>query len=327
MHAIIVPDATRPLDIPRALAGIVSDDSEVLVGLGLHRPMTDAEIAPLARACPGVPVFQHDPDRPIDLRTYERITVVGVVEPHQYAGFSGGVKGIVIGCGARATIAEMHSLAMLRACGARVGWVDGNPFQERLWELARDLPPIDAVFEVPGHDELVRGPVREAFDTAVAVARERHFRVLEAPVESMLLRVPPSKAGNFYQASRAATYVALAEQPALVEGGTLYIDAPCPEGMGTGSGERACAEAMTLGRAELLRRLAALDPPATSGGAQRAYVLAMALEHARIVLLGAPRIGALAALGIEQADFTPDVELVVEDPFHAVPVLGRDQAV
>ncbi len=322
MRAIIVPDITRPLNLARALRGRLSPDAEIIVGLGLHRPMTADELAPLSQICVGLPIFQSDADRPIDLRSYDRITCVGVVEPHQYAGFSGGVKGAIVGCGARATIDEMHSLSMLRACGARVGWVDRNPFQERLWELARDLPPIDGVFEVPGHPEVLTGPVRAAFDEAVAIARRLHFRPIDRPVASMLLRVPPSKAQNFYQASRAATYVALAENPALVEGGTIYLDAACPEGLGIGSGEKACAEAMLLGRDELMRRLSSDEAPATSGGAQRAYVLAMALAHAKIVLLGAPRIGVLAALGIEQADFTPDAELVVDDPFHGVPVLG-----
>jgi nickel-dependent lactate racemase len=34
---------------------------------------------------------------------------VGVAEPHQYAGFSGGHKGVAIGCGGRATIAALHA--------------------------------------------------------------------------------------------------------------------------------------------------------------------------------------------------------------------------
>ena len=323
-HAVIVPDATRPLDVARALPLALSNSAEVIVGLGLHRKMTAVELSRLARVCADHPIFQHDPDRPIDLTAYDRITCVGVVEPHQYAGFSGGVKGVVIGCGARATIDEMHALPMLRACGARVGWIDGNPFQQRLWELAQGLPPIDAVFEVPGHPDLITGPVRDAFDEAVALARGLHFQLLDAPVESMLLRVPPAKAANFYQASRAATYVALAESPALLQGGTLYIDAPCPEGIGTGSGERACAAAMKLGRDELLRRLYSAETPPTVGGQQRAYVLAMALQHAHIVLLGAPPIPELAALGIAQADFTPHADLVVHDPFHHIPIAHHD---
>lgn len=320
-HAIIVPDATRPLDIERTVGSCLTEDAEIIVGLGLHRKMTPPEVAPLARVCDGLPIFQHDPDAPIDLTTYDRITCVGVVEPHQYAGFSGGVKGIVIGCGARTTIDEMHSLPMLRACGARVGWIDGNPFQERLWELAEGLPPIDGVFEVPGCPDIFVGQVRVAYEEAVRTARDLHFRPVDAPVESILLRVPPSKATNFYQASRAATYVALAENPALVDGGTLYIDAACPEGIGEGSGEQACARAMVLGCDELLSRLYDENPPKTAGGEQRAYVLAMALQHANIVLLGAPPMPELAAMGIGQADFTPGAKLVVDDPFHQVPTL------
>ena len=319
-RAIIVPDATRPLDLDRTVANCLSDDAEIIVGLGLHRRMTEAEIAPLARVCEGLPIFQSDPDRPIDLGEYDRITVCGVVEPHQYAGFSGGVKGIVIGCGSREQINHMHSLDMLRRCGARVGWVDGNPFQESLWEAAEPyVDRVEAFFEVPGTGEVVAGPVRAAFEDAVGIARRAHFRELDDPVTSMLLIVPPGKSRNFYQASRAATYVALAENPAIVSGGHLYLAADCPERIGAGSGEQACAEAMGRGTKALLKELHDESSP-SRGGAQRAYVLAMALEHVNITLLGAPEMPELAAMGIGQGDFTPQVDLSVEDPFHRVPV-------
>jgi nickel-dependent lactate racemase len=246
-----------------------------------------------------------------------------VVEPHQYAGFSGGVKGVAIGCASSDVIAEMHSLAMLRACQAQVGWVDGNPFQTKLWELVRDLPPITALCMVPGHDEVFMGEARSTFEDAVAVARELHFQWLEHPVSSMLLRVPPPKSANFYQASRAATYVALAESQAIKAGGTLYVEAACPEGVGRGSGERACAEAMRKGVDRLLDELRRDEPPPTRGGAQRAYVLAMALEKVDVTLVGAPEIPELAAMGIGQTADAPDVDLVVDDPFHSVPMASN----
>ena len=139
----------------------------------------------------------------------------------------------------------------------------------------------------------------------------------------MLLRVPPSKAVNFYQASRAATYVALAEHPAICAGGTVFVEATCPEGIGLGSGELACARAMRRGRDELLRDLRSDAPPHTSGGEQRAYVLAMALELVDIVLVGAPSIPELRDIGVTQRDAAPATDLVVDDPFHALPILRR----
>ncbi len=327
---IVVPDATRPLDyaaiLPQVLEHYSDHDLTVLVALGLHRPMTDEELAPVRAVCDrfGATLAQHDPESTVDgfapqVVDTDRIINVGVVEPHQYAGFSGGVKGVAIGCAASEVIAEMHSLRMLRACGAKVGWIDGNPFQEKLWALVADLPRIDGLFVVPGHEDVFIGAARPAFDAAVAVARELHFHRLDEAVGSMLLKVPETKAASFYQASRAATYVALAESPAIEPGGTLYVDAPCPEGVGLGAGEHACADAMKKGVERLLGELRSEEPPKTRGGEQRAYVLAMALENVDIVLVGAPEIAELTAMGIEQLDSAPAVDLVVDDPFHAVP--------
>jgi len=212
----------------------------------------------------------------------------------------------------------MHSLAMLRAYKTQIGFFEGNPFQERLWELSRRLPIEHGRCFVPGFDKFVDGEVREAFEEAVEVSRRRHVREVE-PVATMLLRVPKAKATNFYQASRAATYVSLADQPAIVEGGTLYVEADCPEMIGEGAGEQACADAMKRGREALLEELKRDDPPAIRGGAQRAYVLALALGRVDIVLVG-PRIDGLDAMGIRSIDASPEVARVVEDPFHAVPI-------
>lgn len=330
-RTIIVPDATRPLNYRAALEDLARPGSTVIIGLGLHRPMTAGELAPLASACRdfGHTVVQHDPDRVVDTEQgafapevvdADELICVGVVEPHQYAGFSGGIKGAVIGCGSRDVIAEMHSLTMLNKCKARVGWFERNPFQSRLWELARGICPRRfARFIVPGRADFIDGELNNAFGQAVALSKEMHFRPVE-PVDTMLLRVPPPKDVNFYQASRAATYVALAERRAIREGGTIYLDAGCPEGIGEGAGERTCAEAMMRGKERLFAELRSQTPPTTRGGEQRAYVLAMALEHANIVLVGAQQMPELAALGIRQVDAAPEVDLIVDDPIHAVPI-------
>lgn len=125
---------------------------------------------------------------------------------------------------------------MLRRCRARVGWFEGNPFQSRLWELAEGTCPRRfARFVVPGAPDLIDGELSNAFGQAVALSKKMHFRSTE-PVDTMLFRVLAPKDANFYQASRAATYVALVEHPAIHEGGTIYLEAACPEGIGAGVG-------------------------------------------------------------------------------------------
>ena len=364
---VVVPDLTRPIDYTAHVVPLlerlqaVGAQPRVLAGIGLHRQMSDDEIAPLAEAAAemGIRLDQHDatggevvevaedvshgrPGWPRLPATYHRavvetdlIVTVGTVEPHQYAGFSGGPKGVAIGCAGEATISAMHGLEFLRRKGTRLGATDENPFHMALWRLVDDLPPIFGLQIVPGsaelHEELGFGPVEEAFGAACDQARQRFFSRVDRPRDWFHLPVPDIKAANFYQASRAATYVALAERPAIGEGGTIVLEASCPEGIGTGSGEQACAEALARGRDVLLEELRSDRRIETRGGQQRAYVIALTLDRCDVVLVGAPEIEVLDAVGIEQYESfdeaQEELELAgigetIEDVFHSVPILA-----
>ena len=351
---ITIPDYTRPLSIPVVLSETLRDLRDggrdlsrvkVMVGLGLHRPLTQGEKQPIldvmrARGLDSAQLLQNSPRDPRLICVSEEppayfspevvnaseILTIGVVEPHQYAGFSGGAKGVVIGCGGARTIQHLHSLSMLARSGVGVGITDGNPFLQTLWEIAKLLPPMQGKFWVPeanGKGRWFEGPANQAHHNACEYAKTVHFQEVE-PQDWLLLKVPKSKASNFYQASRAATYAALVERPAIKPGGWIFVEASCPEGFGAGEGERAAAERARLGVDELLRQLRSPSPPQTSGGAQRAYVLALALERAKIGLVGAPPIPELALLGIAHFDSLEGLRegsgLVVDSPFHRVPV-------
>lgn len=335
---VVVPDATRPLD-PEVLDPVLAAAAgartvEVLVGTGLHRPPTAEERAPWAAVCAryGARLRAHDaganlvrvrddvgaPDGPLpavfdagvvqaDLRI-----VVGLVEPHQYAGFSGGVKGVAIGCAGAETIAVMHGRGLLRDPGTRLGRRDGNPFAAALDRLAATLGPIWAVQVVPADPPRVfAGPVAEAHAAAVAEAEGTLFADHARRYPAVRVSVPAAKAASFYQASRAATYIAEVAAPVVPEGGALLIEAACPEGLGQGAGERAFAAALARGpevlRAELAGERAPPDA-APSGGAQRAYVLARTLARYRLGIAGAPEMPALARFGVVQAASMPALE-------------------
>jgi nickel-dependent lactate racemase len=355
---VVVPDATRPLNYT-ALAPLFRrlDDAgattRILIGLGLHRPMDPREVQPLRRLANihGARLAQHDAeaedlvtvdeDAPAIVHPWivdsDRVISVGTVEPHQYAGFSGGTKGVAIGCGGAETVSMMHGLDLLRDPGTRIGGIDDNPFRQTLDRLVEPLGAIDGLQLVPAPSGDSReetraffGPIDSAFEDAVILARTRFFQYLDSPLDWLHLPVPASKAQNVYQASRAATYAALVDRPAIRQGGTIIVEASCPEGIGNGVGEEACREAMMWGPDRLNAILEGQEYIETRGGQQRAFVLAMALNHVDIAFVGAPKLDALEAMGIDQFDTMDDAHeaglmsgdgKTIENVFHSIPTL------
>jgi nickel-dependent lactate racemase len=332
--AVVVPDATRPFDYARLgplLDGLIGVEARprIVVALGLHRPMTDGELRPLVAASRGVPVVQHDAATSATISEHvtsaDAVICVGLVEPHQYAGFSGGIKTVSIGCASAAAIAQSHGLWSVADSRVAIGRVEDNPFQAMLWSRAAALEDVWALQVVPG-DPAVEffGPVRETFARAAALAGEVCFERWDAPKPWLRMTVPGAKAKSFYQASRAATYVALHPRPAVAAGGMLVVEAGCEEGIGRGAGEVAFARALRRGRDVLVEELRAQER-VISGGEQRAYVLVRALELARIVVVGAPLMPELASVGVEQVDRFEALGLReaegvnVEDVFRRVP--------
>ena len=328
---IAIPDGTRPVAVSEALTALADlhgTRATAIVGLGLHRPMRPEEL-------PGspFPVVQHDPDDTVPTAVVDGIpgavarvvagadTVLGlgVVEPHQYAGFSGGHKAVAVGCGSRATLDALHHRDRVIAPGVAIGQLTGNPFRAAVDALGRAARCEWTLLQL--------GPGRwEAGEPVAALSRAAAQLDCWIPVprryDAAVLTVPPRKAVNFYQASRAATYIGLSADPPLNPGATLYLDAACPEGMGEGDGERAFARVLAQTPAPWGDLL---DGPAPSGaGTQRAVVIALLLRRFRLVVCGARDPAALQAVGIEATaapatEVAPAGALWVPDPFGRIP--------
>ncbi len=152
--AIAVPDETRPFPTKLLLPALLDrlfaayptlegGDVVIVVGGGLHPP---ADAAQLARILPedlrGCRVVSHDAEHspmrrfgatsrgtPVEINAEygaaELKIVMGMVDAHQFVGFTGGAKGVVIGCASAAMIAANHR--MLREHAAVVGNIEDNP--------------------------------------------------------------------------------------------------------------------------------------------------------------------------------------------------------
>lgn len=71
--------------------------------------------------------------------------VTGMVDAHQFMGFTAGVKGAVIGLGGRPTITGNH--AHLFQSGAELGHIEGNPARMDLEEIGQIIG-VDMIINV-----------------------------------------------------------------------------------------------------------------------------------------------------------------------------------
>lgn len=302
---VLVPPILAELEA----AGIRHEDVTLLCGIGLHRPSTPEEkIAKLGqtvvdryRVIDNEPL---NPDALVDLGSTESgiplsvhrlayeadlLIATGIVEPHQYAGYSGGRKTLAVGAAGEAMIAFTHGPQMLDHPGTRLGRVEGNPFHDAVTEAA-SRAGLRFIVNVVQNDQkqmvcVHAGEPQTTFKELVAFAKT----VYEVPVPQQydlaVAGVGFPKDANLYQASRAASYLYFAPTPVVKPGGVFIVPAPCSEGAGDGVGEQRFLKAMQ--DAPDVRFI--LDDARRHGyppGQQRAFVMAKVLEQNDVIIVG-----------------------------------------
>jgi nickel-dependent lactate racemase len=299
-------------------------DITLVCATGLHRPMTvDERVAKLGAALAGrARIVDHraqDPEALVQLGEVDGLPVVvdrqcvdtdvliatGVVEPHQYAGYSGGAKTVVIGCGGEATIQATHSAALLDQPGTRLGAIRNNPFQQfvrRAGEMIGLKYVVNVVLDDAGRIiTAAEGEPNAVHDYLVEQARAIYEARVYRPAHLALAGVPAPKAANLYQASRAATYLAMADHTPLLPGAPILLPAAIPEGAGQGAGEQRFYD--TLSHAESPASL--VDDLRRNGfpaGAQRAYILGQVLMRHPVIVVGAEHPEVVRACHMLAAD-------------------------
>jgi nickel-dependent lactate racemase len=218
------------------------------------------------------------------------LIATGVVEPHQYAGYSGGRKTAAVGAGGEATIAVTHGPAMLDHPGTRLGKIEGNLFHQAVTESARrsELRFILNVVQDGSHRAVAlrAGEPQAAFAELVEIARSVYEVSLTRQYAVVVAGVDSPKDANLYQASRAATYLWCASRSVVRPGGVIILPARCPEGAGQGVGERRFYRLLSNAddAPSLVARLREEGYPP---GGQRAYIVAQMLAGCQVIVVGA----------------------------------------
>ena len=155
--AIVISDMTRPTPnhklVPwllEELAHVPNANFVIINGLGSHRANTQEELVQMLgqEVVDMVRVINHNAFEPEELvlvgknsygsdvylnKTYVNCTfkiVTGFIEPHFFAGFSGGPKGICPGIAGISTIQDFHNAQMIGSTNSTWGIIDGNPVQD-----------------------------------------------------------------------------------------------------------------------------------------------------------------------------------------------------
>ncbi len=302
---ILVPALLSELET----AGVRDRDISLLCGTGMHRPSTPEEkVAKLGRAvAERFRVVDNDarnPEALADLgetesgiplsvsriaRDADLLAATGIVEPHQYAGYSGGSKTLAVGAAGEAMIAYTHGPRMVDHPGTRLGCIRGNSFQGAVAEAARRAG-LRFILNVVQDDRgrpvaVMAGAPEAAFETLVEEAR----KIYEVPVprryDVAVAGVGFPKDANIYQASRAPSYLFFAPTCVVREGGVFIVPASTPEGVGDGIGERRFLKTMASAT-DMPSLIAELRQTGYPPGAQRAYVMAKVLEKTRVIFVG-----------------------------------------
>jgi nickel-dependent lactate racemase len=303
---LLVPPILAELEA----AGVRDDDIALLCGIGLHRPSTPQEkVAKLGRpVVDRYKVIDNEPlnrDALVDLGTtasgiplsvnkvaYEAdlLIATGIVEPHQYAGYSGGRKTLAVGAAGEAMIAYTHGPQMVDHPGTRLGRIEGNPFHEAVTEAARRAGLSFIVNVVQDDQKQVvyvgAGEPEATFTELVAFAKTLYEVPVPQQYDVAVAGVGFPKDANLYQASRAASYLFFAPTPAVKPGGFFIVPAPCGEGAGDGVGEQRFLKAMqSAPNVQFI-----LDDARKHGyppGQQRAFIMAKVLEQNQVIIVGA----------------------------------------
>ena len=257
--AISICDGTRPqprhIVVPailEELEGLVSlDDVVVLVATGTHRGNTEQELRAMLGedVLASVRVVNHDARDEATLtwmgrlgaavpvwlnsewaRADVRITT-GFVEPHFFAGFSGGPKLVAPGLAGLETTLTLHDAARIGHPDARWGVTNGNPVHDDVRAIAAATGThfsLDVVLD--GEQRIAHAFGGELFamhEAACAVVRQTAMRGVPCPFDVVLTTnsgFPLDQ--NLYQAVKGMSAAAQVVRP----GGAIVCAAECRDG-------------------------------------------------------------------------------------------------
>jgi nickel-dependent lactate racemase len=347
--ALVISDLTRPtpnhLLVPwllEALNKVPREQFIILVGNGSHRAMTTEELAHMLGedVVATVPIINHDATDASTLvnvgatptgvpvwvnRHYLEADVrivTGFIEPHFFAGFSGGPKGVVPGLAGLETIRALHSVALLDHPQATWMELDENPLHQGVSAAVNLCPPeflinvtLDPAHQITG---IFAGSLVAAHRAGCAAILDQAIQVEKQAFNLVIT----SNAGypldqNLYQSVKGMTAAAQLVHP----GGTIILVAECRDGFPAhGSYQHLLTRASTA--SALLDMIH--DPHFQSPDQWQVQKQALVQEHAQVYLHSSMSDESVKAALLSPASHlqeTIDMLLATQGPAARVAVL------
>ncbi len=245
---LVVNDGTRPspAQVLKSLLPFLGASFRIIFATGAHRPPDPVERRRIlgAVADMGIQETSNDCDdgsqvfigttswgTPVELHPWlleGSVLGINTVEPHYFAGFTGGRKSFLPGCASRKTITSNHFLACFP--GSAAGRLHGNPVHLDMEEGAGLLYERTPCLMVNGTSmgEVFSGLPGESFVKAAEKAAVIHGVPVEEPFSSLTVTPGGPLEGSLYQSLKAVFLWA----DAVETGGSLVLESPCNEGLG-----------------------------------------------------------------------------------------------
>ena len=233
-------------------AGVRRDDITLLNALGTHRPQTDAELRhmlgdavvdnyrclqhdafddanliPLGTTALGHPVRINRSYMDADVRI-----LTGFIEPHFFAGFSGGPKGVLPALAGEESVRTNHGYGMIADANATWAELDKNPIWREMAEVAQRTNPTFLLNVTLNADKQITGVFAGDLFAAhrVGCAFVREHNMVE--VDDLFDIVITTNSGypldqNLYQTVKGMSAAARIVR----EGGAIIMAAGCEDGV------------------------------------------------------------------------------------------------
>jgi nickel-dependent lactate racemase len=238
------------------MAHVPRKNITLLNQLGTHRPNTTVELEKLLtpEVVRDYRVLNHEPESSAELRAFGTMRdgtpalinrhlaeadvriITGFIEPHFFAGFSGGIKGIMPGCGGLTSIMSNHGFKNIGDPNSTFGVTVGNPLWEELRDVALRVGPsfllnvsLNTRREITG---VFAGDLIAAHRAGCEFVRKSAMQKVKAPFEIVVT----TNSGypldlNLYQGVKGMS----AGARILEKGGLLILACECREGVPAGS--------------------------------------------------------------------------------------------